>query len=228
MRPLSPALGQAAPTPAVGEPPMGGAGFESLGPGRASGSFIFWLTGPGQVPAALGHPCSWAHRAETDSYPAGPVQMEGESRKAPGGYLRSQREEEMGPGVTPAPDRGARPACASAWGDPAWGWQGQQERVNILGPLGPGSTLRGLAGPQLRRIYLQRPPHSPEGQGLRPAPALPAVPEEVPLPGPQGAVVMGMPGLPSCLLSNGTPRPVAMETASTQQSVARTGFPALS
>ena len=39
---------------------------------------------------------------------------------------------------------------------------------------------------------------------------------------------MGTPGLRSCLLSNKTPRPVTMETASTRQSVMRIGFPALS
>lgn len=39
---------------------------------------------------------------------------------------------------------------------------------------------------------------------------------------------MGTLGLPGCLLNNGTPRLVTMETTSTQQSVMGTGFPALS
>lgn len=70
-------------------------------------------------------------------------------------------------------------------------------------------------------------PTSPKA-GPMPSLHPPHSPQEAPLPGPQGAVVMGMLGLLSCLLSNRTSRSVTMETASTQPSAMGTGFPALS
>lgn len=89
----------------------------------------------------------------------------------------------------------------------------------------PGSTPCSLAGPTANpshppaAVCPQSPPHRPRGQAcIPPCPAPPHVPEDPLLPGLQGAVVMGMQGLLSCLLSNGTPRPATMATASTKQS----------
>ena len=111
---------------------------------------------------------------------------------------------------------------------PVWAWGGSS--VGSVGVSLLDLPLAVWLGPQLipptpQLLSVHKVlPIDPEA---RPAScrALPLhVPEDPPLPGPQGAVVMGTQGLLSCLLSNGTPRPVTVATASTKQSVMGMGM----
>lgn len=97
----------------------------------------------------------------------------------------------------------------------------------------PGSTPCKLAGnvanPSHRpvAVCLQRPPHSPRCQAC----ILPCLPggslRTRGLLGRRGQLSWGRRACCSCLLNNGTPRPVTMATASTRQSLMGMGTDSL-